>query len=127
MRSSGQFSHLVLRMCEERKIEKSKNKSIEVSARHTKPGDCPRQFRGNKGGTTPENLFPAALRAAFKVPLLEKFKRLKENLKRVYKRLFDFQRKKDHRKRGPVTKYFDICPRGQLHRDESFDFRLTRS
>ena len=45
-------------------------------ARHTQPGNCPRQFQGNKGGTTPENLFPAALRAAFKFPLLKVLKKV---------------------------------------------------
>ena len=60
-----------------------------VSKRHTKPGDCPRQFQGNKGGITPENLFPAAPRAAFlNFPCLKILKRLKENRKKSYNKMF---------------------------------------
>ena len=126
LRSSGQFSHLVLRVCEERKLKNPKISLVRCPARHTNPGNCPRQFHGNKGGTTPENLFPAAPRAAFKNSLTWKILKGWKKTSKEFTNRFYFERKKDHRKRGPVTKMSDICPRGQSHRDESFDFRLTK-
>jgi hypothetical protein len=59
-----------------KKIEKSKNKSIEVSARHTKPGDCPRQFQGNKGGTTPKICFPQLHELFLNFPCLKNFEKV---------------------------------------------------
>ena len=111
LHSSGQFSHLVLRVCEEeRKIEKSKNKSNEVSSKTHPAWKLSKTISRKQGRYNPRKFVSrSSTSCLLNFPYLKNLKRLKENLKKSY------------------NKMSDICPRGQSHRDESLIFVMTRS
>ena len=60
-------------------------------------------FKETREVQPPKICFPQLYELPLNFPYLKNFKRLKENLKRIYK-LFDFRKNKDHRKRGPCYK-----------------------
>jgi hypothetical protein len=62
---------------------------MRCPARHTNPGNCPRQFHGNKGGTTPEKFVSrSSTSCLLNFPYLKKFEKgLKENLKKSYNKI----------------------------------------
>ena len=132
LHSSGQFSHLVLRVCEEeRKIEKSKNKSNEVSSKTHLAWKLSKTISRKQGRYNPRKIcFPQLHELPLNFPYLKNLKRLKENLKRFYK-LFDFRKNKDHRKRGPCYKnVWHLSKRTATQRRKfwfSFDQKLRTS
>ena len=102
-----------------------------MSSRHTKPGDCPRQFQGNKGGTTPENLFPAAPRAAFKNSLTWKILKGWKKTSKEFTNCLIFERIKTTASGVPVTKnVWHLSKRTATQRRKfwfSFDQKLRTS
>ena len=93
------------------KIEKSKNKSHEVSSETHPAWKLSKTISRKQGRYNPRKIcFPQLHELPLNFPYLKKF-----------------EKKERPPQAGSCYKMFDICPRGQLHRDESFDFRLTRS